>query len=131
MSFLSWNVEGLENKLDRGTIHSKLSLYSYCQKFEFLFLTETWEKHEDNFEDYFENFQIFSSIRKARVINARGGILFGIRNDVKAKAKRLPSSSENILWVLITDCYDIDKFLICIVYFSPPNSSEYSNEKRC
>lgn len=125
-------MEGLESKLEYGLLSRKASSFKkYCDNFDYIILTETWGKPDSNFEQYFHNFDIFTTIRTPKDSSRKGygGILFGRKTNLKGKAEKLDSVSKNLMWVLLTGCLsEGEKLLVCIVYYSPPGSSEHSDE---
>lgn len=120
-----WNIQGLKSKIGNRAFRSAIS------KFQIISFTETWAINIDEFKDTFpKSFNVFTNARKMSPNAKRGsgGIITAVRKNSKILAKRLPTESENLLWVLLTFTEINLKILYCTMYYSPARSSDHSDE---
>ena len=129
MSFVSWNVTGL-NSILNGVLYSRSDFIKFTEKFDVLCLTETWANVNDNFQipGFVEHSVIRKKHRKAK--KNSGGISVYVANYLSEYISRIKSQSRNILWLHLKlksakAGYNI---VLGTVYISPEGSPVHAEE---
>ena len=121
LQFASFNVEGLQNKLN------EISFISEISKFDFITLIETWLPSDENVN--FEGYTSFSVYRKKnpKAKRASGGITLLIRDHFSKGVKIFPGKDDKFLWwKLDRNFFGLpDDIFVCSVYLPPNTSSTY------
>ena len=121
--FLSWNVEGLKNKMQNE------SFINYVSKFDCVGLVETWCNEGESFD--LPGFQMFSktNVRQNSRGRVTGGIAVYIKIDSKINAVQLQGVSKGILWVRLQMKGVSKPFnLIFGEIYNQPETSDYRND---
>lgn len=129
LNIVFWNVTGLKSKFF-GISHSSQQFLEYISKFKIIGLAETWATDKDSF--ILQGFAGFSAVRKQNpnAVKNSGGVLVFVCDELSSITKELPSSSSNVVWVLLqlTKRGLKHDFIIGTVYVSPEYSSIHSEE---
>jgi exonuclease III len=120
IKILSWNIQGIGNKLElKGT-------YEFLSKYDIIFLTETMKL--DSYKPTFDGYQYFHCQRSFQHHRARrpsGGIAVLIKNNL-VKFVEIEKASEYVMWIKIKQTSN-PPILISGTYIPPHGSTVYLN----
>ena len=123
LTVMSWNIQGIGQKLELNEIRSLLLDY------DIVFLFETMKL--DTFDPQFEGYQYFHFQRKYKHPKARrpsGGIAVLIKSDIyEAKTITIEKANENFIWLKIK--VSMQEVFLGGVYIPPEGSTSYLNDK--
>ncbi len=127
LKILSWNIQGVNSKTLKSVDSSKFKqkkVLSLFKNHNIVCINETWLKNDVTIKGFRE----YYSHRTDRHFKARkdsGGLCIFVKDEINHCIERLPSASDDILWLKVNKSrskLDYDIF-ICCAYISPEKSS--------
>ena len=126
LSIVSWNINGIRNKIDDPDFLERLLPH------DIVFLTETWlDKGDENITiDGYFSLHIAQSAKHKNAKHNSGGVSVFIKNEYKNNIKIIKSSSEHIIWIKIhKSLTGLPKDAYCCgVYIQPQGSPIYTRQ---
>jgi exonuclease III len=121
-----WNIHGHKDMCGDNKLISSEFQDLYVNKYDVIGLVETWTKQDSTIG--MPGYKAFHSFRKN---HARGGVIVYVKNQIYQGIKRIPSISEDVIWLrLDKHFFGLPKHIyLCTAYIVPSNSSLYSHHK--
>jgi len=125
-TFLSWNIEGLINKL------SDHDFVNFVTSFDVVCLQETFATASFDFDIHFDKFLVVVSpaVRLSRMGRSSGGTVLLVRKSLSDYVTVVESGVDNILCVRLSKMlFGSDKDVVFIGTYIHPTSSPYYQDK--
>ena len=127
MTILSWNINGLRNKL------TDFEFIAYLERFDIFSVIETWENVEsDDISNLFPNhFSIFCAAKKvSKFGRAMGGIIVFIKKQYKQFISEINVACTFSIFVTYKKTmFGYDKDLLLAFTYLPPQGSPFYDNK--
>jgi hypothetical protein len=121
-----WNIHGHKDMYGENKLVSPEFQELYVNKYDIMGLLETWTQQDRTIG--IPDYKAFHNYRKNY---PRGGVIVYVKNQIYNGIKRIPSNSEDVIWLrLDKKFFGLSKHIyLCTAYIVPSNSSLYSHPK--